>query len=44
MVHVGINDIEKVDSQSLIRDIDDAINGIHAKFPTATIYIYIFIN
>ena len=39
MVHVGINDIEKVDFQSLIRDIDDAINGIHAKFPTATIYI-----
>ena len=39
MVHVGINDIEKVDSQSLIRDIDDAIKGIHAKFPTATIYI-----
>ena len=39
MVHVEINDIEKVVSQSLIRVIGDAINGIHAKFPTATIYI-----
>ena len=38
MVHVGINDLDKGDSQSL-SDIEVSVHSIHSKFPSATIFI-----